>query len=153
MSKAGAHPVLSLDAAEVCASWLTSLRDDARTRLREAKISVGRPAVADNEVQVRLAKPEDADAAVKALADLSLTVPTGLVERFLAQLRGLGSDVTVVKSEGGIVTITPTEAGLARRTDAALDNAVTIVGRRLEGMGFTATTVRQGRDRTGRRHL
>ena len=53
----------------------------------------------------------------------------------------------VAKGEGGSITITPTEAGLERRTNAALDNAVVIAGRRLDGMGVAATAVRQGRDR------
>ena len=57
------------------------------------------------------------------------------------------SDVAVAKGEGGNITITPTEAGLERRMNAALDNAVVIAVRRLEGMGVAATAVRQGRDR------
>src|SRR5215831_2134741 len=36
MSRAGAHLVLSLDADEVRAYWLTSMRDEIRGRLRES---------------------------------------------------------------------------------------------------------------------
>ena len=148
MSKPGAHLVLLLDAAEVRASWLSSMRDDIRGRLREAKVGFGRLAVADNVVQVRLAKPEDADAALKALVDLAPAAPGGILERVLGLMRGSAtSDVAVAKGEGGNITITPTEAGLERRTNAALGNAVVIAGRRLDGMGVAATAVRQGRDR------
>jgi protein-export membrane protein SecD len=148
MSKPGAHLVLLLDAAEVRASWLSTMRDDVRGRLREAKIGFGRLAVADNVVQVRLAKPEDADAALKALVDLAPAAPGGILERVVGLMRGSAtSDVAVAKGEGGNITITPTEAGLERRTNAALDNAVVIAGRRLDGMGVAATAVRQGRDR------
>ena len=147
MSKPGAHLVLLLDAAEVRAHWLNSMRDEIRRRLREAKVGFGGLAVADNVVRVRLAKPEDADAALKALADLAPAAPGGILERVLGLMRGSAtSDVAVAKGEGGNITITPTEAGLERRTNAALDNAVVIAGRRLEGMGVAATAVRQGRD-------
>ena len=38
MSKPGAHLVLLLDAAEVHAGWLISMRDEIRNSLREAKV-------------------------------------------------------------------------------------------------------------------
>ena len=148
MSKPGAHLVLLLDAAEVRTSWLSSMRDEIRSRLREAKVGFGGLAVTDNVVRVRLAKPEDADAALKALADLAPAAPGSLFERVLGLIRGSAtSDVAVAKGEGGNITITPTEAGLERCTNAALDNAVAIAGRRLDGMGVAASAVRQGRDR------
>jgi protein-export membrane protein SecD len=148
MSKLGAHLVLLLDAAEVRASWLSSMRDEIRRRLREAKVGFGGLGVADNVVRVRLAKPDDADAALKALVDLAPAAPGGILERVLGLMRGSAtSDVTVAKGEGGSITITPTEAGLERRMNAALDNAVVIAGRRLDGMGVAAIAVRQGRDR------
>jgi len=148
ISKPGAHLVLLLDAAEVRTHWLSSMRDEIRSRLREAKVGFGGLAVADNVVRVRLAKPEDADAALKALADLAPAAPGRILERVLGLLRGSAtSDVAVAKGEGGNITITPTAAGFERRMSAALDNAVVIAGRRLDGMGVAATTVRQGRDR------
>jgi SecD/SecF fusion protein len=148
MSKPGAHLVLLLDAAEVRTHWLSSMRDEIRSRLREAKVGFGGLAVADNVVRVRLAKPEDADAAMKALADLAPAAPGGILERALGLMRGSAtSDVAVAKGEDRNITITPTEAGLERRMNVALDKAFVIVGRRLEGMGVAATAVRQGRDR------
>jgi len=148
MSRPGAHLVLLLDAAEVRTHWLSSMRDEIRSRLREAKVGFGGLAVADNVVRVRLTKPEDADAALKALADLAPAAPGGILERVLGLMRGSAtSDVAVAKGEGGNITITPTEAGLERRTNTALDNAVAIASRRLDGMGVAASAVRQGRDR------
>jgi protein-export membrane protein SecD len=147
MSKPGAHLVLSLDADEVRTYWLTSMRDEIRSRLREAKVGFGGLALVDNVVQVRLSKPEDADSAVRALADLALTVPTGWFDRFLAVIRGsLQSDIIIAKGEGGIITISPTGPGLERRTSAAVDNTLAIVSRRLDGMGVAASAERQGRN-------
>jgi preprotein translocase subunit SecD len=98
-------------------------------------------------MQVRLSKPEDADSAVRVLGDLALTVRTGWLDRFLAVMRGsLESDIIVAKGEGGIITISPTEAGLERRTSAALDNTLAIVNRRLDGMGVAASAELGGRN-------
>jgi len=147
MSRAGAHLVLSLDADEVRAYWLTSMRDEIRGRLREAKVGFGGLALVDNALQVRLSKPEDAEAALRALGDLAPAAPIGMLERFLAVMRGsLGSDIRVAKGEGGSITIAPTERGLERRTSAALDNTLAIVTRRLDEIGLAASAVRRGRD-------
>ena len=59
-----------METAEVRKDWLDTLRDDARKRLRDAKIPVTGVGIANNAVQVRLAKPEDADAALKELRGL-----------------------------------------------------------------------------------
>ena len=148
MSTPGAHLVLSLDADEVRTYWLNSMRDEIRSRLRTAKIGFGGLTLVDNVVKVRLTKPEDADNAVRALGDLAPTVPTGLLDRFLAVLRGsLESDIIVDKGEGGVITISPTEGGVERRTSAALDNTLAIVSRRLDGMGVAASVEHRGRDR------
>jgi preprotein translocase subunit SecD len=146
MSKPGAHLVLALDMAEVRASWLGALREEMRNRLRDASIGHGRPTLTNGAVEVRLARPEDADRALKALADLAPAAPGGAVERLLALVRGAGSDVALNKTADGSITLTPTEAGLARRTSAALDDAVAIAGRRLEGMGIAASAARRGND-------
>src|SRR5262245_60939419 len=88
MSKPGVHLVLLLDEAGVRASWLGSLRDQIRGRLREAKVGFGRLLVTDSGVQVRLAKPEDTDAALKALGDLAPAAPGSILERALSVVRG-----------------------------------------------------------------
>ena len=148
MSKPGAHLVLSLDTDDLRTHWLGSMRDEIRSRLREAKLGFSGLAVAENAVQVRLAKPEDADAALKVVADLAPAAPSGIVERMLSPLRRLpSSDVAIAKGEGGLIAITPTVAGLERRTSAALDDAAAVAGRRLDGMGVAATVVRRGLDR------
>jgi len=101
----------------------------------------------DNVMQVRLSNPEDADRVVRALGDLAPTAPIGLLERFLVAVRGSPeSAVTIARSEGGIVTISPTQRGLERRMSVALDNTLAIVTRRLDGMGIAASAARRGRD-------
>lgn len=149
-SKPGVHLVLQLDVAEVRAHWLGSLRDEIRSRLREAKIGIGRLVVTDNVVQLRLANPADGDAALKLLGDLAPAAAEGLYERLLGPVLGArGSDVAITRGESGNIAIAPTEVGLERRARAAVDDAVAIAGRRLEGMGITASATRRGRDQIG----
>lgn len=90
MSKPGAHLVLSLDTDDLRTHWLGSMRDEIRSRLREAKLGFSGLAVAENAVQVRLAKPEDADAALKVVADLAPAAPSGIVERMLSPTQVTG---------------------------------------------------------------
>ena len=56
-----------MEVNDVRKDWLDTLRDDARRRLREAKIGISAVGIAGNAVQVRIAKAEESDAALKAL--------------------------------------------------------------------------------------
>jgi protein-export membrane protein SecD len=139
--RGGAHLLLAMDAAEVRKDWLENLRDDARRRLREAKIPVTAAGIANNIVQVRLAKPEDADAALKELR--SIAQQTGSL------LTGsTGTDVEIKKNDGGLITIVPTEVGLRHRITNAISAAIETVRRRVDALGTTEPViVRQGSDR------
>src|SRR5437763_16878254 len=69
--RGGAHLLLSMETAEVRKDWLDTLREDARKRLRDAKIAVNGVGIVNNGLQVRLAKAEDAAAALKELKGLA----------------------------------------------------------------------------------
>jgi preprotein translocase subunit SecD len=139
--RGGAHLLLSMETADVRKDWLETLRDDARKRLREAKIPVTAVGIANNAVQVRLAKAEDADAALKDLR--------GLAQQTGDLIRGFaGSDLELRKADGGLIVITPTEAGLQQRIADAVGAAIETVRRRVDAMGTTEPTiVRQGSSR------
>ena len=58
------------------------------------------------------------------------------------------SDVQVTKSEGGVITVTPTEVGLQHRISDAIGAAIETVRRRVDALGTTEPTiVRQGSSR------
>jgi len=135
--RGGAHLLLAMETADVRKDWLDNLRDDARKRLREAKIAVAGIGVANNAVQVRLVKPEEADAAVRELKNLGQ--PVG---------RLLGADIEVKKGDAGLVTVAPTEAGMQQRIGNAIGAAIETVRRRVDALGTTEPNiVRQGNDR------
>jgi preprotein translocase subunit SecD len=139
--RGGAHLLLSMETADVRKDWLETLRDDARKRLRDAKIPVAAVGITNNVVQVRLAKPEDADTALKELK--------GLAQQTGDFIRGFaGSDLDLRKAEGGLIVIAPTDAGLQQRISDAVAAAIETVRRRVDAMGTTEPTiVRQGASR------
>jgi preprotein translocase subunit SecD len=101
--RGGAHLLLSMETADVRKDWLDTLRDDARRRLRDAKIGISSVGISNGAIQVRLAKIEDSDAALKELR--------GLAQQTGDLIRGFaGTDLDVRKAEGGVIVITPTEA-------------------------------------------
>jgi preprotein translocase subunit SecD len=136
--RGGAHLLLAMETADVRKDWLETLRDDARKRLREAKIAFTGLGIVNNTVQIRLAKAEDADAALKELR--------GLIQQSGNLLLGTTvSDVQIAKGEGGVITITPTDAGLQDRITNAISAAIETVRRRVDALGTTEPTiVRQG---------
>jgi protein-export membrane protein SecD len=139
--RGGAHLLLAMETSEVRKDWLETLRDDARKRLRDAKIAVTGVGISNNAVQVRVAKPEDADAAMKELRPLAQQ--TGDLIRGFA-----GSDLDIRKGDGGLIAITPTEAGLNHRITDAISAAIETVRRRVDAMGTTEPQIlRQGSDR------
>lgn len=139
--RGGAHLLMAMDTDQLKKDWLTTLRDDARKNLREVKIGFNGIATNVNGVQIRLTKPEDADAAVTALKKLVNTITS-------ARYAG-ATDLNVAKgAEAGLITIEPTEPGLLDRVANAASASIETVRRRIDALGTTEPNiVRQGRDR------
>jgi protein-export membrane protein SecD len=139
--RGGAHLLLAMEVADVRKDWLEALRDDARRRLRDAKIGFAGIGIANNLVQVRLSKPEETDAALKDLRNIAQQVGNPLVG-------ATSTDVEVRKGDAGVIILVPTESGLQQRVSNAVGAAIETVRRRVDAMGTTEPNiVRQGRDR------
>jgi SecD/SecF fusion protein len=139
--RGGAHLLYAMEINDVRKDWLESLRDDARRRLRDAKIAVSAVGISGNAVQVRLAKAEDADAALKALRQMIQPLGNPL-------LGGSGTDVDVQKDGSDTFSIAPTEAGLKQRIGNAVDAAIETVRRRVDAVGTKEPhIVREGEGR------
>ena len=67
--RGGAHLLLAMDTNELKKDWLTTLRDDARKQLREAKIGFSGLGIAGNSVQVKVSKPEDTGQGLRRLEE------------------------------------------------------------------------------------
>src|SRR6476661_10040211 len=104
----GAHLLLAMDTNELEKDWLTTLRDDARKQLREAKIGFSGLSIAGNSVQVKVSKPEDMDKAYAALKKLVQPIGNAI-------LGSGGNTIEVEKAGADIITIKPTPQGLQHR--------------------------------------
>jgi preprotein translocase subunit SecD len=139
--RGGAHLLYAMEINDVRKDWLDTLVGDARQRLKDAHVAVSAAGVTGNAVQVRIAKPEDSDAALKALRQLIQPIGNALVG-------ASGHDVEVKSDDNGTFTIAPTEAGLKQRVGSAVDAAIETVRRRVDGIGTKeAHIVREGEGR------
>ena len=138
----GAHLLLAMDQEEIKKDWLTNLRDSARKSLRDAKIGFSGLGVQGAQLQVKLAKPEEKDAALKELRKLAQPIGNAI-------LGSSSSDIDVSEgSEPGTINIKPTEPGLKARIAYAAASSIETVNRRINGLGTAeSTVVRQGTDR------
>ena len=139
--RGGAHLLLAMDTNELEKDWLTTLRDDARKQLREAKIVFSGLAVAGNSVQVKISKPEDMDKSYAALKKLVQPIGNAI-------LGTGGNDIELEKTPPDVITIRPTEQGMRQRVSSAASAAIETVNRRVNALGTAeSTVVRQGNDR------
>ena len=137
----GAHLLLAMDTEELRKEWLQTLRDDARRTLRDAKLFPTGVGIVGNQVQVRLAKPEETDAAMRELRKLVQQLGS-------AVLGTSGEDIAITKGEGGTILLAPTPQGLQQRIVNAAGAAIETVNRRINALGTAeSTVVRQGADR------
>ncbi|MEQ1697644.1 MAG: protein translocase subunit SecD [Hyphomicrobiaceae bacterium] len=136
--RGGAHLLMSMDSDQLKKDWLGTLRDDARKNLREAKIGFNGIAATANSVQIRLTKPEEADAAILALKKLTNVIAA-------ARFAG-ASDISIAKgAEPGLIVVEPTEAGIRDRISNAAAASIETVRRRIDAYGTTEPNiVRQG---------
>ncbi len=138
--RGGAHLLLAMDIDSLRRDGLDTLKEDARRRLRSARILFTRPGIVGDEVQVRLRNASDLDRALEQLRQLN--EPTGNV------LLGTATDSIEVSGEGNLITLKPTEAGINARISSAVSAALETIRRRIDGFGTSEPLiVRQGLDR------
>jgi preprotein translocase subunit SecD len=139
----GAHLLLAMDQDEIKKDWLNNLRDEARKVLRDAKIGfTGIGAQGLSQLVIKLAKPEQRDAAIKVLQKVRQPIGNALL--------GTGVyDVDISEaSEAGTIIIKESEQGLRQRIANAASASIETINRRVNNLGTSESTiVRQGADR------
>ncbi|MFC5068976.1 protein translocase subunit SecD [Flaviflagellibacter deserti] len=138
----GSHILLEVDAQALRNEKLEALRDQVRTALRDARIGYTGLGNAGQGVQVRLRDVADLQAATTKLRELRNPISSSL-------LGNTGQfDLDVTNTPDGLVTLTPTEAGVDARIRSAVDQSIEIVRRRVDELGTTEPSIqRQGADR------
>jgi protein-export membrane protein SecD len=138
----GSHLLLEVDANALRNERLESLRDQARSALRDDKVGYSGLGVVNGGVQVRLRDPADTAKALAKLRTLVNPISSSL-------LGGSGApDLDVASASDGVITLTPTQAGVESRIRSAVDQSIEIVRRRVDELGTTEPSIqRQGADR------
>lgn len=140
--RGGLHLLTRIDTDELRRSWLDNVTDQARARLREAKIGYTGLGQGNGGVSIKLVNASDTEAAAKALRPIAQPAGGGLT--------GSGNydlDIRTDAAAGSIV-IAPTEAGLSERAAQGIGTAVEIIRNRLDPGGVREFAIqRQGTDR------
>ncbi len=138
----GSSILLEVDKNDIRKQRLDTLRDDVRRTLRDARINwANPPVVRGNSVEVRLREDNNFQTAYNKLRDLSQ--PLGGV------LAGNGQrSLDVTDTGGGLIRLTPTDAGMVERERQTVDQSIPIIEKRINELGLVEPTIqRQGVDR------
>jgi SecD/SecF fusion protein len=139
--RGGSHLVLEVDGKVLVQERLQALADDARAKLREAGMADANVEVAGNAVSVALGDPARRSEATRLLR--SLSNPQSLLPVYGGQ-----PAVDVATPSGTEVRLTLTESGLRDRVNAAVEQSLEIVRRRIDEVGVAEPTIqRVGADR------
>lgn len=135
----GSHLVLEVDAKALVAERLQNLIGDSGRELRNARIDFASARRAGDAVVVTVKDPAKRDDAMRILRGLSS--PVGGF--------GLGQpDLRITGTAPDEIRIVLTEEGVRDRTDAALEQSLEIIRRRIDEVGVAEPTIqRVGTDR------
>ena len=139
--RGGSHLLLEVEGDAVVTDRLEAVLDDVRTTLREARIRYTGLGARDNAVSVRITDPERVEEAVSLFDELAAPVTTNV-------FAGIGTRDLDIAADGGLVTITLSDAAIEQRVSSAVDQSIEIVRRRVDELGTTEPSIqRQGADR------
>ncbi|OLP42320.1 protein translocase subunit SecD [Rhizobium oryziradicis] len=134
--RGGSYLVLEVDSADLVKERLQTLMQDARQTLSEAKIPVTSLRQNNKQLVITLSDETQRQAALTALQKLA--TPVGVTGSSDLAMTGAGSQIIVAL----------TDAGLADRVTAAVDQSLEIIRKRVDQVGVAEPTIqRAGTDR------
>ena len=136
----GSSLLLEVDTGAVRKERLQGIADDVLRILRQARIPFTGRSIHGNSVEVRITRESDVDNAVGKLRELSQPL-SGLVG-------SSGQRSVDIAENGGLITLTPSDAALAERIRQSVDQSIQIIERRVNELGLVEPTIqREGADR------
>jgi len=136
----GSSLLLEVDTNAVRKERLQGLADDVLRVLRQARIPFTGRAVHGNSVEVRITRDSDIETALGKLRELSQPL-TGI-------LGTSGQRSVDISDNGGLITLTPSDAAITERIRHAVDQSIQIIERRVNELGLVEPTIqREGADR------
>ena len=134
----GSHLLLEADSNQIRQLRLGQMEESVQVRMNKAdpKIGIGDISTKDGKVSFMLNDPSKADAAREELQTLTSGAGT------------TGQRDWDLAINGGLIVLTPTDAGLKQSADQAMGAAVEVVRKRIDKMGTREPTIiRQGSNR------
>ncbi|MBD3762266.1 protein translocase subunit SecD [Rhizorhabdus sp.] len=135
----GSHLMLEADTTDLAKQNIDRMEESVRTEMRRADppIAIGDISTTGGRLSFFVRDGAQLDAAVERIR--TLTQPSGMTGQ---------RDWNVAVVDSTRIVLTPTEAGLAQATDAAMQVATEVVRKRIDEMGTREPNiVRQGSDR------
>ncbi|MDL2352554.1 MAG: protein translocase subunit SecD [Pseudomonadota bacterium] len=134
----GSHLLLEADTNQIRQLRLAQMEESVQARMAKAdpRIGIGDISTKDGKVSFMLNDPSKADAAREELQTLTSGAGT------------TGQRDWDLAINGGLIVLTPTDAGLKQSADQAMGAAVEVVRKRIDKMGTREPTIiRQGSNR------
>ncbi|MBV1696779.1 MAG: protein translocase subunit SecD [Hyphomicrobiales bacterium] len=136
----GSSLLLEVDTAAVRKERLQGLADDVLRTLRQARIAFTGRSIHGNGVEVRITRESDVDNASAKLRELSQPL-SGI-------LGSSGQRSVDINVNGGLITLTPSDAAITERIRQAVDQSIQIIERRVNELGLVEPTIqREGSSR------
>ncbi|HSG37155.1 MAG TPA: protein translocase subunit SecD [Paracoccaceae bacterium] len=140
--RGGAHLLAEVQVADVYAATMEAMWPDVRDLLAAKRDVVGFVTREESEpdvLKVRISNPDAAEQALELVRGLA---------RPVASLTGAGASNIVVAADGGVLTISLSEAEKAATDERTLQQALEIIRRRIDAAGTREPSIqRQGSDR------
>jgi preprotein translocase subunit SecD len=136
----GSSLLLEVDTAAVRKERLQGVADDVLRILRQNRIPFTGRAIHGNSVEVRITRESDVDNAVAKLRELAQP---------LSGILGTSGQRSVdIAENGGLITLTPSDAAINERIRQAVDQSIQIIERRVNELGLVEPTIqREGASR------
>ncbi|NRP71751.1 hypothetical protein ILFOPFJJ_02641 [Ensifer psoraleae] len=133
--KGGSHLVLEVDGAGLQKARLNTLLDDTRRVLRGERVSASSARISGNAVMVDIEDAADREKVLPKLQELAAPVST-------IGFGGAAPEVDVT-SDGNVVTLAMTEAGLADRMTKAVEQSLEIIRNRVDQVGVAEPLIQR----------
>ena len=139
--RGGSHLVLEVDRDGLLKNRLEAVREDALSTMREERLRHGALRIQDDSLDIAFPNTAARDAALPVLKTLAQPIA--------GQAMGTGEKSLDIRPGGSSgIRITYTEAGLRDRMNAAVEQSLEIVRRRVDQVGVSEPTIqRVGADR------
>jgi SecD/SecF fusion protein len=138
----GSHILMRVDREALVAEKQSTLEDDIRSTLREAKIGYRMAKSGTNAVNVTLREESELDAARTALTPITASVAGGLFGQTAI------TPVEMSEPSQGVLRLELTDSGIDNAVSQAVTQSIEVITNRINEMGTTESSVqRQGSDR------